>query len=92
MSLVASGMHYIRNGRGAEQFYDLRIDPYEQTNLIIRGYDEKKVAVFRKMLLEVLDDNHGSVEAEDAYLKSYRQRLRALVPGPDATLAKTAAE
>jgi arylsulfatase A-like enzyme len=92
MSLVASGMHYIRNGRGAEQFYDLRIDPYEQTNLIRHGYDEPKVDVFRKMLLKVLDDNPGSVEAENAYLKAYRQRLKALVPGQDATLARTASE
>ncbi len=79
MSLVASGMHYIRNGRGAEQFYDLRVDPYEQTNLVKPGYETPGVDVFRKMLLKVLDENPGSIEAENAYLKAYRQRLQALV-------------
>jgi arylsulfatase A-like enzyme len=92
MSLVASGMHYIRNGRGGEQLYDLRRDPYEQTNLIAPAYDKPGVDVFRRMLLKVLTDNPGSIEAEKAYLKTYRQRLRALVQGPDATLAKNAAD
>jgi arylsulfatase A-like enzyme len=92
MSLVASGMHYIRNGRGAEQFYDLRTDPYELTNLIKPGYDQPAVASFRKMLLQVLEDNKGSVEAENAYLKAYRQKLQALVAGPESTLTRTDAE
>ncbi len=89
MSLVASGMHYIRNGRGAEQLYDLRVDPYEQTNLIKSGHDEHGVQVLRGLLLKVLTDNPGSAEAERAYLKAYRERLRAVVQGPEATLAKS---
>ncbi len=44
------------------------------------------------MLLEVLTDNPGSVEVEEAYLKSYRQWLAALVHRPDSTIAISAAE
>ena len=34
MSLVASGHHYIRDGMGVEQLYDLRRDPFEMVNLM----------------------------------------------------------
>ena len=37
------------------------------------------VGVFRKMLLDVLTDNPGSIEVENTYLKAYRQRLKSLV-------------
>ena len=92
MSLVASGMHYIRDGRGGEQLYDLRTDPYEQNNLILLPVGMHGVGVFRRMLLEVLNHNPGSVEAERAYLKPYKQRLETLVQGQDAKLAKAAAK
>ncbi len=92
MSLVALGRHYIRDGRGGEQLYDLRVDPYEQTNLMKPAYGKQGVEVFRRMLLQVLTDNPGSAEVEKAYLKPYRKRLAALVEGPDATIAKADAE
>ena len=34
MSLVALGHHYVRDGMGDEQLYDLKTDPYEQLNLM----------------------------------------------------------
>jgi hypothetical protein len=40
---------------------------------------KQEVRAFRKMLLEVLTENIGSVEVEQAYLGRYREHLRALV-------------
>ncbi len=79
MSLVASGHHYIRDGMGAEQLYDLRSDPFERVNLMAPPYGNQAVGVFRRMLLEVLTDNPGSIEVENAYLEPYRQWLKALI-------------
>ena len=80
MSLVASGHHYIRDGMGAEQLYDLRRDPFERVNLMGSSDGNQAVGAFRKMLLEVLTDNPGSIEVEKAYLEAYRQGLKALIP------------
>ena len=79
MSLVASGHHYIRDGMGAEQLYDLRSDPFERVNLMDSADGNQAVGVFRRMLLEVLTENPGSIEVEKAYLGPYRQKLKALV-------------
>jgi arylsulfatase A-like enzyme len=79
MSLVALGHHYIRDGMGAEKLYDLVSDPSELKNLIGSSDGDRAVGVFRKMLLEVLSENPGSIEAEGTYLGPYRQGLRALV-------------
>jgi arylsulfatase A-like enzyme len=79
LSLVASGHHYIADGMGTEKLFDLRADRFEQTDLVKSGDRKQEVRVFRKMLLEVLTENSGSVEVEQAYLGKYRERLRALV-------------
>jgi hypothetical protein len=39
------------------------------------------VGAFRRMLLEILTANPGSIEVEKAYLKPYRQWLMSLVEG-----------
>jgi hypothetical protein len=80
MSLVASGRHYIRDGKGAENLYDLSGDPLERANLMGSGEGNRDVGKFRSMLLEVLTENPGSIEAEAAYLQSFRQGLEALIP------------
>ena len=49
-----------------------------------------RVRPFRRMLLEVLTDNPGSVEVEKAYLETYREWLEALVQGPPEPIATTA--
>jgi hypothetical protein len=41
----------------------------------------QEVGAFRRMLLEVLTAQPGSIEAEEAYLRLYRQGLRSLVEG-----------
>ncbi len=92
MSLVTSGHHYIRHGKGTEQFFDLRSDPNERVDLMLSTSDHHQVEVFRKRLLEMLTDNPGSVEVEETYLKSYRQWLKALVHDADPTIATSAAE
>jgi len=79
-SLVASGHHYLRDGMGTEMLYDLMRDPSERVNLTGSSYGDQAVGVCRKMLLEVLTDNPGSIEAEKAYLGPYRQGLKALIP------------
>jgi len=33
MSLIRGDMHYIRNGDGVEELYDIRADPAEENNL-----------------------------------------------------------
>jgi arylsulfatase A-like enzyme len=81
MSLVASGYHYVRDGMGAEQLYDLKIDPYEKRDLIELASSSAEVARFRKMLLDVLTDNPGSFEVENAYLTIYRRWLEDVVQG-----------
>ncbi len=34
MSVAAPGYHYIRNGRGVERLFDLKVDPFEQQDLM----------------------------------------------------------
>jgi arylsulfatase A-like enzyme len=79
MSLAALGHHYLRDGMGAEKLYDLRNDPSERVNLMGASRGDQAVGVFRRMLLEVLTDNPGSIEVEKAYLESFRQDLKALI-------------
>ena len=91
MSLVDSGHHYIRHGMGLEQLYDLRVDPSERVNLMASAQGGRRVVPFRKMLLEVLTANPGSVEVERAYLEPYRKWLEALVQSPPEPIATSAA-
>ena len=92
MSLVASGHHYIRHGMGLEQLYDLRVDPSERVNLMGSTIGDKRVGVFRKMLLDVLTENPGSVEVEKAYLEPYRKWLKDLVEAPVEPVATISAK
>jgi hypothetical protein len=80
MSLLASGWHYIRDGTGTERLYDLRRDPFERVDLMDSQEGRRAVEEFRRMLLEVLTENPGSIEVEGAYLESYRRGLEALIP------------
>jgi arylsulfatase A-like enzyme len=79
MSLVASGHHYVRDSLGDEELYDLTTDPYERVNLAGPNSVYDTVAVFRRMLLDVLTNNPGSLEVEKAYLATYRRWLEDLV-------------
>ena len=76
---MASGHHYVRDGIGAEMLYDLTKDPFERVNLMGSSYGDQMVRDFRRALLEVLTDNPGSTEVEEAYLDSYRRGLEALI-------------
>jgi arylsulfatase A-like enzyme len=79
LSLVALGRHYMRDGAGSEQLYDLFTDGIERINLANSAGGSQVVGVYRKMLLDALTDNPGSIEVENAYLRAYRQRLKSLV-------------
>ena len=79
MSLMSSGWHYFRDGVGREQIYDLSRDTGEQTNLVGSAKGEKMLVLLRRLLLEVLTGDPGSIEVENSYLKSFRQLLESLV-------------
>ena len=79
MSLVVCGHHYVRDSLGGEELYDLTTDPYEGVNLAGPSSVYDTVAVFRRMLLDVLTNNPGSLEVEKAYLATYRRWLEDLV-------------
>jgi arylsulfatase A-like enzyme len=79
ISLVALGHHYVRDGMGAELLYDLRRDPLERVNLMNSPDGHQAAGVFRKALLDVLTENSGSVEVEEAYLEAYKQGLKAVI-------------
>ena len=72
MSLVAPGWHYIRDGVGPEQLYDLRRDSSELLNLVGSAEVNTVLEVFRRTLLDVLTDDRGSTEVENVYLARYR--------------------
>jgi hypothetical protein len=50
------------------------------------------VRSFRRMLLQVLTANRGSVEVEKAYLEPYRKWLESLVQDRSEPIATTAAK
>jgi arylsulfatase A-like enzyme len=79
MSLVALGRHYIRNSAGSEYLYDLVTDGTEKVNLANSPGSSQVVGVYRKMLLDALTDEPGSIEMENTYLAAYRQRLKSFV-------------
>jgi arylsulfatase A-like enzyme len=79
LSLVAGGQHYVRDGMGTEQLFDLDRDAFEQVNLIAAAEKSQEAIRLRKMLLDVLAKNPGSIEVERAYLKPYREWLRSVV-------------
>ncbi len=79
MSLVAQGRHYVRDGFGHEQIYDLNRDPFENSNIMGSSEGSQAVNVFRRTLLDVLARNPGATEAENAYLEAFRQWLNSLV-------------
>ena len=78
-SLLASGHHYLRDSMGIERLYNLRNDRFERVNLVGSPQGNQVVGAFRKMLLELLTKNPGSIEVEKAYLEPYRRGLEALV-------------
>ena len=92
MSLVARDHHYIRDGLDAERLFDLAFDPFEMKNLIDQADGKQKVKVFRQMLLDFLADNQGSVEIEEAYLKRFKDRLRAQVKTAEPSLETASAK
>jgi arylsulfatase A-like enzyme len=92
MSVMTPGWHYILDGEGrAEQIYDLGRDMGEQTNAAGSAEGKKELGFLRRILLDALTNNPGSIEAENAYLKPYRQQLKSLVqanpPPPESTAA-----
>jgi arylsulfatase A-like enzyme len=78
MSLVSAGHHYIRDGLGAEQLYDLTLDRSETVNLLKDGRAQERAAVVRKSLLDALDASPAATESENAYLAAYREWLGSL--------------
>jgi hypothetical protein len=82
MSLVAGGRQYLRDGLGLERLYDLRLDPYEERDLVAKKEAQPELGQLRRQLLEILDENPGTPTAEDGYLTAYRKWLETLVGEP----------
>ena len=53
-SLVADGLHYIKNGNGQEELYDIGNDPEEERNLVDTENGRLALARFRMFLDQVL--------------------------------------
>lgn len=90
MSLVEWNLHYIRDGEGGEQLYDITADSLERIDLA--GVPDRKptLAAFRGILLGVLDESPGSPAVETTYLRAFRESLRAQVRGASAGEGKVA--
>jgi hypothetical protein len=91
MSLMTPGWHYLRDGTGPEQIYDLSRDMGELENLVGSARGQNELGAFRRMLLDTLTDSPGSTEVENAYLKPYRQQLESLVRATSAAPKPTTA-
>ena len=75
------GHHYLRDSIGTEALYDLRKRSVRTGQSWWALHTTTKPwSLFRKMLLEVLTDNPGSIEVDKAYLEAYKQGLQALIP------------
>ncbi len=87
MSLVAQGMHYMRDSAGIEQLFELKIDPFEALNIVSKPGSVGSLPTMRKLLLEVLNDEKASVEVENSYLKPFREQLKSLIEEGDESSA-----
>jgi arylsulfatase A-like enzyme len=83
MSLMTSGHHYIRDGKGVEWLFNVAIDPYERFDLMATPDGENFVASFRRKLSDVLTENPGSAKVEGVYLEQYKQSLKSIVATAD---------
>ena len=79
MSLLSWNFHYIRDGEGGEELFDVVGDPVERVNLAGAEQHKAIVEAFRAMLLDVLAESPGSTEVEKVYLRGYRRSLETLV-------------
>ena len=80
-------MHYIRDGDGGEELYDLLERSAREAGTSSRSAEHKYQSSerFRAMLLDVLTENPGSTEVEAAYLHELPDvRSSALVRDGDA--------
>ena len=83
MSLVSWNLHYIRDGEGGEELYDMLKDPLENRNLITSEEHVPVLGALRTMLLDVLNESPGSTAVEQTYLQSYRRSLESQVRDRD---------
>jgi arylsulfatase A-like enzyme len=79
MSLVAWNLHYIRDGEGGEELYDMVGDAYESRNLLTSEAHGPVLRAFRAMLLDVLTESPGSTAVERTYLQDFRRSLESVV-------------
>jgi arylsulfatase A-like enzyme len=91
MSLVAEGRHYFRDDNGTEHLYDLNTDLYEEVDLLNSPGGSQLVGLYRRMLLTALTTNPGSIEAEDAYLRTFKRWLNSSVDGSPSPIDPTIA-
>jgi arylsulfatase A-like enzyme len=59
-SVIVGRHHYIRNGDGREELYDVAADPWEITNLAKAANSQQVIDVCRSALMSALSDPAGS--------------------------------
>mgnify|MGYP001051937360 CR=1 FL=1 len=85
MSVVAPyGVQYIRTSDGTEGLFNLWRDPMGMTDVLGTPEGNALLQPSRKLLLEVLEQDAGTVEVEAAYLKAFRRDLAETVKRGDA--------
>jgi arylsulfatase A-like enzyme len=72
MSLVADGRHYVRDGGGTEELYELKGDPLELHNSRGTPDGDRTLGNFRQSLLEILTDDPVENGKGGEYLRRYR--------------------
>ncbi|WP_210420434.1 sulfatase [Aquisphaera giovannonii] len=81
-SMMAGGHHYVRDGLGGEQLFEVGRDPQETFDRAAEADSQPSLAACRGLLLKQLDAERGAGIIEDAYLRRFRDSLRsAAMPG-----------
>jgi arylsulfatase A-like enzyme len=82
MSLLSGGQHYLRDGAGQEELYDLEGDPRELHNLNKNApFGNPVLSSFRIALLQLLVADRPRIGLAVGCLKQYRGSLQSLVYG-----------
>jgi arylsulfatase A-like enzyme len=82
MSLVDKGQHYVRDGGGSEEMYDLGSDPAEAHNRKVPAQQSGELDDTRRSLLRVLVNGSERRAADPVYVGDFRRRLEAQIVGP----------
>jgi arylsulfatase A-like enzyme len=81
LSLVEKGRHFLRDGGGNEELYEIADDPAEAQNGKGQPGRAREIDDSRRSLLKALTDEPGVSSAGKTYLGDFRRLLEAQVAG-----------